>query len=158
MNTDAVIGCDAVDAGDQWLRLRTASGLVRTFPWSAIKIAGMGGNHEGHVEIQGVTEKVTPYFATHDSLWIIYATGGFAQVMLEKSNPKREAILAACAQHLHIAWRGDDFTSSELTSAMFEMPVLAMKKFPLVMKIMLVFMVLSLLLGVIAAYVMSHRQ
>lgn len=123
MNMDAVIGCDSVDAGAEWLRLRTASGLVRTIPWSAIKIAGTGGNHEGSVQIQHVTEKVTPYFATHDSVWIIYAEGGVAQVMVEKESPRRDAILAAFAQRLGIGWRGDEFTASELTGALFQMPV-----------------------------------
>src|SRR5438132_2476468 len=47
MFMDAVIGCDAVDAEVGWLRLRTATGAMRTIPWSAVKIAGMGGNHEG---------------------------------------------------------------------------------------------------------------
>jgi hypothetical protein len=125
MNMDAVVGCDSVDAGPEWLRLRTAGGAVRTIPWSAIKIAGMGGNHEGNMEIQGVTEKVTPFFATHDSLWILYAEGGMAQVMMEKSSPKRDAILAAFRQHLGIGWHGDDLAMPELSRAMMAVPMAA---------------------------------
>ena len=126
MNMDAVIGCDAVDAGAEWLRLRTAGGAVRTIPWSAVKLAGMGGNHEGHLTIGGITEKVTPLFTTHDSLWIVYADGGMAQVMIEKVSPKRDAILAAFAQHLGIGWHGDQLPMTELTEALMAAPVAAM--------------------------------
>ena len=125
MNMDAVIGCDSVDAGAEWLCLRTAGGAVRTIPWSAIKLAGMGGNHEGQLSIQGITEKVTPFFATHDSVWIVYADGGIAQVMIEKSSPKRDAILAAFAQYLGIGWHGDHLAMDELTDALMSAPVAA---------------------------------
>ena len=33
----------------------------------------MGNGLEGHFTVQGVTEKVAPYLATHDSLWMVYA-------------------------------------------------------------------------------------
>jgi hypothetical protein len=158
MNTDAVIGCDAVDAGDQWLRLRTGSGVVRTVPWSAIKIAGMGGNHEGNMQIQGVTEKVTPFFPTHDSLWIIFAQGGFAQVMLEKSSPQRDAILAAFAKNLGIGWRGDELTTSELTGALFQMPISAGRGLPKIVTIMMIVMAALILVAIAAGYVASHHQ
>ncbi|HEV1284753.1 MAG TPA: hypothetical protein VNU44_05560 [Bryobacteraceae bacterium] len=149
MNMDAVIGCDSVDAGAEWLRLRTASGAMRTIPWSAIKIAGLGGNHEGTVEIQGVTEKVTPFFVTHDSLWIVYAEGGVAQVMLDKGSPKRDAILATFAEQLRIGWRGDELTSSELTDALFQMPVSSPTRLPK----MLIFMIAGMLFAVLATIV-----
>jgi hypothetical protein len=125
MNMDAVIGCDSVEAGAEWLRLRTAGGAVRTIPWSAIKLAGMGGNHDGQLSIQGITEKVTPFFATHDSVWIVYADGGIAQVMIEKSSPKRDAILAAFGQFLGIGWHGDHLPMNELTDALMSAPVAA---------------------------------
>jgi hypothetical protein len=149
MNMDAVIGCDSVDAGAEWLRLRTTGGANRTIPWSAIKIAGLGGNHAGNVEIQGVTEKVTPFFATHDSLWIVYAEGGVAQVMLEKASPKRDAILATFAERLRIGWRGDELTSSELTDALFQMPVSSPTRIPK----LLIFMIAGMLAVVLAAVV-----
>jgi hypothetical protein len=157
MNIDAVIGCDAVDAGNEWLRLRTAAGVVRTIPWSGIKIAGMGGNHEGHMQIQGATEKTTPYFATHDSLWVVYAEGGLAQVMIEKESPKREPILATFAQRLGIGWRGDDLTSGELTTALFQMPITASKGPAKTAMIMMAVMTLLLLAAVVAGYLASHH-
>ena len=149
MNMDAAIGCDSVDAGAEWLRLRTAGGAVRTIPWSGIKIAGMGGNHEGHVEIQGVTEKVTPFFATHDSLWIVYAEGGFAQTMMEKSSPKRDAILATFTERLGIGWRGEEFTTNELTDALFHIPLAAPTRIPR----MLIFTIAGMLFVVLSAVV-----
>jgi hypothetical protein len=160
MNTDAVIGCDAVDAGNAWLRLRTAAGAVRTIPWPAVKIAGMGGNHEGSITVRGVTEKTVPYFPTHDSVWIVYAEGGFAQAMLEKSSPKREAILATFAQQLGDRWLGDRFTAGNLTAAMFQMPLAAMKGgIPKLVTIMIAFVSALILLAIVAGYVASrHAQ
>jgi hypothetical protein len=134
MNTDAVIGCDAVDAGSEWLRLNTAAGTTRTIPWSAIKLAGMGHKLEGHVTIQGVTEKTAPSLATHDSLWIVYAEGGFAQVMIEKISPKRDAILAAFAQHLGDRWQRDELQGSDLMGAMM---IPAKVRFPRMLIVML---------------------
>jgi hypothetical protein len=143
MNMDAVVGCDAVDAGAAWLRLTTMAGPVRTIPWSSVKIAGMGGNHEGHVTIQGVTEKVSPYFATHDSLWLVTADGDLAQVMLEKSNPKREEIISAFSRNVPLAWRGNELTSGELTDQLFQIPMKSTFK---MRKSMLVIMIVGLLL------------
>lgn len=133
MNSDAVIGCDAVDAGAEWLRLKTATGATRTIPWSAIKVAGMGAGLEGNVTIQGVTEKVAPFLATHDSLWIIYTDGAMAQVMLEKANPKRETIRDAFAQHLGDRWHGDDLTVDELMGPMMIPPKVQMPRTLVVM-------------------------
>ena len=128
MNSDAVIGCDAVDAGTDGLRLTTANGATRTISWSAIRLAGMGARLEGHVAIQGATEKVAPFLATHDSLWIVYGEGGFAQVMMEKASPRREAILATFAQRLDERWCGDELTAKELTGAMMIPPQVRMPK------------------------------
>jgi hypothetical protein len=158
MHMDAVIGCDAVDAGAEWLRLKTAAGAVRTVPWSAIKIAGTGGNHAGHMQIQDVTERVSPYFDTHESLWIVYAEGGFAQIMLEKASPKREAILAECGQRLGIGWRGDEFTSRELTDALFQMPVSTGKGIPKIITIMIAAMAALIIVAIAAGYIASHRS
>jgi hypothetical protein len=118
MKTDAVIGCDAVDAGVEWLRLKTVDGATRTIPWSAVSFAGFGDNLKTHISIQGVTEKTAPFLATHDSLWIVYAEGGFAQVMVEKISPKRDALLAAFAQHLGERWQDDELQESDLMGAM----------------------------------------
>jgi hypothetical protein len=160
MNMDAVIGCDAVDAGsgetNTWLRLRAVSGAIRTIPWSSVKLAGMGGNHEGHIQIQGITERVTPLFATHDSLWIVYANGGFAQAMLEKSHPKRDAILAAFAAQLGARWRGDQLEQNALMDVMFHVPVAAMSGLPKLMTIMIVVMAIMFLLAVAAIYFARH--
>jgi hypothetical protein len=140
------------------LRLTTAAGAVRTIPWSAIKIAGMGGNHEGHMTIQGVTDKVTPYFPTHDSLWIVYAEGGFAQAMIDKAGAKRDAILASFAQQLGERWRGDRFTPDDLTVAMFEMPISASKGLPKIVTIMMAVMAALIILAIVAGYAASRHS
>ena len=114
MNTDAVVGCDAIEASTEWLRLRTTSGMVRTIPWSSIQFAGIGGNFAGSLTIGQVTEKVAPFFATHDSLWIVYGEHGLAQAMMEKDSPKRQPILDKFAQQLDDRWRGDRITVNDV--------------------------------------------
>jgi hypothetical protein len=157
MNMDAVIGCDSVDAGADWLRLRTAGGAVRTIPWSAIKLAGMGGTHQGQLTIGGITEKVTPFFATHDSVWIVYTDGGIAQIMIEKASPKRDAILASFAQHLGIGWHGDQLEMRELTQALMSVPLAAasgaIRRVVMMIAVSLIILVLA-----IVAVVASHRS
>jgi hypothetical protein len=111
MNTDAVIGCDAIDAGPQWLRLTTAGGAVRMVPWDGVKLAGMV---EAHIKIHGLTERVAPLLRTHDSLWVAYPEGGLAQVMIEKENPKRTAILEMFAAQLGERWKGDQLSDQDV--------------------------------------------
>jgi hypothetical protein len=122
MNSDAVIGCDAVETGPEWVRLKTLSGPTRTIPWTAIKVAGLGNTLEGHVTIQRVTDKLAPYRATHDALWIVYSDGGLAEVMIEKASPRRDAILSAFDKHLGGCWKGDQLTESELMGPMLIPP------------------------------------
>ena len=130
----------------------------RTIPWSAIKIAGMGGNHEGNMEIQGVTEKVTPFFATHDSVWIVYADGGITQVMIEKSSPKRDAILAAFAQYLGIGWHGDQLAMPELSRAMMAAPMAAASGVIKRIVIMTAATLVIIVLAVVAALVLGRSH
>jgi hypothetical protein len=127
MNSDAVIGCDAVEAGPEWVRLKTSSGPLRTIPWSAIKIAGLGNSLESHVTIERVSEKLAPYRATHDALWIVYSDGAIAQVMLEKVHPKRNSILDAFDKHLGDRWK-DQLTESELMGPMLIPPKVRVPK------------------------------
>ena len=114
MNTDAVIGCDAIETSAQWLRLRITSGVVRTIPWSSIKFAGYGDNFAGSLTIGHLTDKVAPLFPTHDSLWIAYGDHGLVQAMMEGAAATREAILASFAQQLGTRWRGDRIAAFEL--------------------------------------------
>jgi hypothetical protein len=158
MNMDAVIGCDAVDASGGWLRLHTAAGPVRTIPWSTIKIAGMGGNHPEDVEIEGVTEKVTRFFATHDSLWIVYGEGDFAQVMIEKSSPKRDTIRATFAQQLDTRWKGDQLDQEELMDGLFKMPASASKKGMPLMVLIVIAMFVVVLLAAVVRTLLHHSS
>jgi len=95
--------------------LKTAAGVLRTVPWDGVRLAGMV---EAHVKIQGLTEKVAPLRATHDSLWVAYAEGGLAQVMLEKENPKRAAIFEMFAAQLGDRWKGDQLSNEEVIRSM----------------------------------------
>jgi hypothetical protein len=156
MYTDAVIGCDAVDVGPEWLRLKTQTGVVRTIPWGAIRIAGMGGNHDGHVTIAGVTDRTKPYYATHDSLWVVYADGGFAQVMIEKANPRRAAILATFPQQLPAGWRGEKFKPTDLSKALINTTLRA-ARLPTLLTIMIVAVTAMILLAIVVGYVGNHR-
>jgi hypothetical protein len=156
MYTDAVIGCDAVDVGPEWLRLKTQTGVVRTIPWGAIRIAGMGGNHDRQVAIAGVTDRTQRFYKTHDSLWVVYADGGFAQVMIEKSGPKRAEILAAFPQQLPAGWRGDKFKATDLSKALMNTTLRA-AKLPTLVTIMIVAMTAMILLAIVVGYLGNHR-
>lgn len=117
MTTDAVIGCASVDPSPQELRLKTVDGATRVIPWSAIRVAGMGNRLIGHVTISGITDQTAPFAATHDPVWIVYAHGGLAQIMLEKSGSNRDAILEAIEGQLGERWSGDDLQESDVTGA-----------------------------------------
>lgn len=144
MPMDAVIGCAAVDAGAEWLRLRTDTGAVRTIPWSRVTLAGMGGP----LNIKGVAERVAPYLSTHDSLWVLSGDRSLAQVMIEKEGPKREAVLAAFAANLGERWRGDRLSTNELTDLMFKMP--APVKMPKMLVVMMMVLGAAVLLATVA--------
>jgi hypothetical protein len=148
MQTDAVLGCDAVNAGPEWLRLKTAGGATRTLPWSAVSFAGMIAKGEAQITIEGMTEKTAPLLGTHDSLWVVYAEGGLAQVMIEKISPKRDPLLAAFEQHLGDRWQGGDLQESELIGAMMIPAKIRIKKMlilPLIMMGVIFFAILAMI-------------
>lgn len=152
MHMDAVIGCDAIDAGPDWLRLKTAAGAVRTVPWASVELAGFAGPSQS-ISIEGVSEKTAAYAATHDSLWIAYAEG-FAQAMIEKD--KRDALVATLADRLGPRWRGDQVTGDDLMKNM--MPsVIRPTGLPMVVKVMMFVMAALLIAAVAAGYVVSHH-
>jgi hypothetical protein len=119
---DAVIGCASVDPSPQELRLKTVDGATRIIPWRSIRVAGMGNRLIGHVNILGITDKTAPFEATHDPVWIVYAHGGLAQIMLEKSGSNRDAILGAITGQLDDRWSGDDLQESDVTGALLIPP------------------------------------
>jgi hypothetical protein len=156
MKWDAVIGCTSVDAGTSWLRLHSANGLQRTIPWTAITIAGLGGNHGDQYTCEGVTETTKPFFPTHDSLWIVYADGGFVQAMIERTDAKRDAILAMFAQQLGPRWRGDQLTLTELMDV--KSSSAGKRPFPKALLIMIAFMLLSMLIPLVLIVLARHQQ
>jgi hypothetical protein len=132
MNSDAVIGCESIHPEPEALRLIPAGGEARIIAWNSIRLAGMGAKFDRHVLRQGVTEIVGPYLATHNSLFIVYGEGSFAEVMIEKTSPQCGAILAAFSKHLGDRWRGDDLKESELTGATLIPPTVRFPKASLV--------------------------
>ena len=97
-----VVGCDAVDAGPDWVRLRVDGGAVRTIVWSSITAAAAPVDGE-HVTFEGTLGPITQLRATHDPLWIEYADG-VAWAMLERDSAKREAILGTFRERLGARW------------------------------------------------------
>jgi hypothetical protein len=122
MTKDAVIGCASVDPSPRELRLKTVDGSTRAILWSAIRVAGMGDRLIGRVTILGITDKTARFAATHDPVWIVYAHGGLAQLMIEKSGASRDAILWSIAEQLGDRWSGDNLQESDVTGTMLIPP------------------------------------
>ncbi len=153
MSMDAVIGCDAVDAGNDWLRLHTVAGPVRTIPWESVKAAGTP-NGSIRIDLQGVTDKVAPYIQTHDALWITHADG-VAQIMLEKASPKSNAIVAAFERQLGARWRSSGITTQDLISELS--PLKTKGGIPKVLILMIVMSVMFLLLALVLPLILRHQ-
>ncbi len=143
-----VVGCDAVDAGPDWVRLRVAGGAMRTIAWNSITAAAAPVDGE-HVTFEGTLGPITQLRATHDPLWIEYADG-VAWVMLERDNTKREAILGTFRAQLGARWM-EHLTVMEAAQRMFK-PMSAgrmnqrLKFMILVMVAMLVLPILAVML------------
>jgi hypothetical protein len=117
-----ILGCDAVDAGPDWVRLREPGGHLRTIPWSSIRMAGVP-NDGAHVTFEGDLGQISALHATHDALWI-ESGEGMVIALLEKEHPKREAILAAFKERLGSRWLGDRLTSRDAAMRLFKAPEL----------------------------------
>lgn len=153
MHTDAVIGCDAIDAGPEWLRLKTVSGTVRTIPWLSVTAGGFPDAGQS-ISIDGVSDKAEPYMATHDALWIVYE-GGVALAMIEKS--RRDEMVAVFAQQLGEGWKGDHLISSDLMhiaipSSFDQRP----DPSAATARIMIALVAALLLFGLVLGYITSH--
>ncbi len=144
-----VVGCDAVDAGPDWVRLRVDGGAMRTIVWSSITAAAAPVEAD-HVTFEGTLAPITQFRGTHDPLWIEYADG-VAWAMLERDNAKREAILGTFRVQLGSRWI-EHLTLMAAAQRMFK-PIMSsgrmnarLKFMLLVMLAMLVFPILVVLL------------
>jgi hypothetical protein len=156
MHMDAVIGCDAVDAAGDWLRFTTARGATRTIPWSAVQVAGFGSKSD-HISVEGVTEQVAPYQETHDAVWIIYPDG-VAQLMIESDGSRRGELLGRFVEKLGARWKGAQFSSGEIMTALFtDSARSASRGIPKMMILMFGVIFFSLVVLMIAVF-LAHRN
>jgi hypothetical protein len=88
-----VVGCEAIDAGPDWVRLRVPGAAVRSIPWGSITAAA-APTDDDHMTFEGKLAPITEFRATHVPLWIEYGDG-VAVAMLERDDPRREAIVGS---------------------------------------------------------------
>jgi hypothetical protein len=69
------------------------------------------------LNIEGVTDQVRPFLATHESVWILYGSN-LAQVMLEKSSPACSQIVRIFAQQLGPRWRAGELSAQDISKAL----------------------------------------
>ena len=148
-----VVGCAAVDASPDWLRLHTPGGL-RTIPWIAIKMAALPTN-DGSMTFSGAFEPITALRETHDPLWI-ESGEGTAIALLEKNHPKRESILAAFKEHLESRWLGDRLTAAEAAQRLFSPARAVGSGFSKLAIVALAAMILMFLLAFILSRFVRH--
>jgi hypothetical protein len=119
VNTSVLVGCDAVDAGPDWVRLREPGGSLKTIAWGAIQMAATPVNDE-HMTFEGDLGQVTTLRATHDPLWI--ETGEVVVIaMIEKDSPKHDSIVDTFKQRLGARWT-DEITMQDAAMRLFKMP------------------------------------
>jgi hypothetical protein len=97
-----VVGCEAIDAGPDWVRLRVPGAAVRSIPWASITAAATPSD-DAHMTFEGKLAPITEFRATHVPLWIEFGDG-VAVAMLERDDPKREAIVATFRERLGSRW------------------------------------------------------
>jgi hypothetical protein len=112
-----VVGCEAIDAGPDWVRLRVPGAAVRSIPWASITAAAAPTDDE-HMKFEGNLAPITEFRATHAPLWIEYGDG-VAVAMLERDDPRRDAIVAAFRERLGSRWI-DQLTTAQAAMRMFK--------------------------------------
>jgi hypothetical protein len=112
-----VVGCEAIDAGPDWVRLRVPGAAVRSIPWASITAAA-APTDDGHMTFEGNLTPITEFRATHVPLWIEYGDG-VAVAMLERDDPRREAIVSTFRERLGSRWI-DQLTTAQAAMRMFK--------------------------------------
>lgn len=127
------VGSDAVDAREDYLRVRTPGGPgAIKIPWAKITAAALATKdrelpsrrplaphlsgpfaQDREQAIAMMHENVQTMRQTIDVLWIIHSQGQ-VRVMLERTGPEREALLATLRERLGDRWLGEQFTSVEI--------------------------------------------
>ena len=112
-----VVGCESIDAGPDWVRLRVPGVAVRSIPWASITAAAVPIDDD-HMKFEGKLAPITEFRATHVPLWIEYGDG-VAVAMLERDDPRREAIVASCRERLGSRWI-DQLTTAQAAMRIFK--------------------------------------
>jgi hypothetical protein len=159
MSIDVVSGCDTIDAGPDWLRVKIKGSPVLTIPWTAVRIAGLAGSSKGSDPHKIDVDTSAPSDPAHQSLWIIHPDG-IVEVKLEESSPKRTQILETFAEKLGDRWQGTRFSAEQIMMEMFseQRSAGARRRRPKVLIVMLVVMVLTMLAFIVAIFVARMKQ
>jgi hypothetical protein len=148
MKSTVLVGCEAIDAGADFVRLREPSGSLRTIPWSSIRSAATLNNE--HMTFQGDLSPITELSKTHEVLFIMAGeTVDF--VMMEKGSGQTESVLATFREHLGARWLGDQFAAADAVQLLFQMPTPMGKGMPKVVIIAIAGMILIFALALIVA-------
>jgi hypothetical protein len=148
MKSSVLVGCEAIDPGPDFVRLREPGGSLRTIPWSSIRSAAMLNNE--HMTFEGDLSPITTLKATHEALFIM-AGENVDFVMIEKGSEQAESVLAAFREHLGARWLGDQFAAADAARLMFQMPSPMGRGIPKVMIIAIAGMIFIFALALIIA-------
>jgi hypothetical protein len=112
-----VVGCEAVEAGPDWVRLRVPGSAVRSIPWSSITAAAVPVD-DVHMTFEGDMAPITQFRATHVPLWIEYGDG-VAVAMLERGDARSDAIVGTFKERLGSRWI-DQLTTEQAAMRLFK--------------------------------------
>ncbi len=112
-----VVGCEAIDAGPDWVRLRVPGAAVRTIPWTSITAAATPSD-DGHMTFEGNLSPITQFRDTHFPLWIEHGDE-VAVAMLEKGSAKSDTIVGVFRERLGARWL-EPLTTVEATQRLFK--------------------------------------
>lgn len=140
------VGCEAVDAGPDWVRLRVPGSAVRSIPWGSITAAALPVD-DVHMTFEDDMAPITQLRETHVPLWIEYGDG-VAVAMLERGDPRSDAIVSAFKERLGSRWI-DRLTTEEAAMRMFK-PMPSSVRMPRMLKWMIVVAAAMLVLPILA--------
>jgi hypothetical protein len=112
-----VVGCEAVVTGPDWVQLRVPGAAVRSIPWASITAAALPTD-DGHMTFEGDLSPVTQFRDTHIALWMERGDQ-VAVAMLERGNPKSDAIVGMFRERLGARWL-EPLTMEQATQRLFK--------------------------------------
>jgi hypothetical protein len=159
MSIDVVTGCEAIDAGPDWLRVKVKGSAVHPIPWAAIRMAGLASSSEGSDPHKIDIDTAAPPDPAHQSLWIVHPDG-IVEVRLEESSPKRTQVLETFAEKLGDRWQGTRFSAEQIMMEMFseQRSGGARRRRPKVLIAMLAIMILTMLAFFAAIFAARMKQ